>query len=319
MNSPAGGNTTVDGHAQYENRDVIALTTRYQHQPESGAGGSGSAQPGEADPSKPFELVYALFVDGTTFLPIAARATVEQSGVVKRGGGIVRFENGFVKADSLAPGFLDPSAVGYVAPDELDRRALEDPALPVPVYWLGRSFDPGHGLPVLKLTEVDTRSLLPGQGPGSALGIYYASDDGADRVGLELWPLGAWEAFQKLVGARLIWAECSDTHELDIPGGHAVIRLGHEPTSHGPEGGVYVLTPGVVPIATPSQTPIPAIACPKGPPDRFMAEVHYAEVVVTLQAPLGTSAQEGKPFGVFDDEAALKQVIAGLRLRHAGE
>jgi hypothetical protein len=31
MNYPAGGDTTVDGHAQYENRDVIALTTRYQH------------------------------------------------------------------------------------------------------------------------------------------------------------------------------------------------------------------------------------------------------------------------------------------------
>jgi hypothetical protein len=318
MNYPAGAGPTVDTNAHYEGHDAVTLTTRYHREPEPGSE-IPTPQPGEPDGTKPYDFVYSLFVDRTTFLPIAATAQLEQDGVTLGIGGATHFENSFVKAESLAADFLEPSAVGYVPPEELERRALEDPALPVPVYWLGRSFDPGHGLPVLKLTEVDTRSLLPGQGPGSALGIYYASDGGAGRVGLEVWPPGAWEAFQKLLGARLVWAECSDTSEFDVPGGHAVIRRGHEPTSHGPEGGVYVLTPGVVPTATPSPTPIPASACPKGPPDRFMAEVHYADVGVTLQAPLATSAQEGKPFGVFDDEGALKQVIAGLRLRHAGE
>lgn len=103
-----------------------------------------------------------------------------------------------------------------------------------------------------------------------------------------------------------------------MSGGQAIVLLGHEPGR--PDlGNGYRVTPGVVPTATPTPTPIPLSACPKGPADRFMAEVHYADVVVTLQAPLALMDQSGAPYGAFDDETALERVIAGLRVRRAGE
>lgn len=186
MDYPASADVKVDTSAKYEGREVVVLTTRSVHQPEPGAGQHGTPAPGDPDPTKPTALVYRLFVDRTTFLPIASVAEVEQAGVVVRGGVVVRFKNDFVRADSLASDFLEPSAVGYVDPGDRQKQLLDDPASPVPVYWLGRSFDPGNGLPVLKLAEVDGRSRVPGAGPWSALALSYASSSGSDRVQLDL-------------------------------------------------------------------------------------------------------------------------------------
>ena len=50
-----------------------------------------------------------------------------------------------------------------------------------------------------------------------------------------------------------------------------------------------------------------------------MAEIHYSDVVVTVNAPLALLDQSGTKFGAFDTEAALHAVAAGLRLRAHGE
>ena len=70
--------------------------------------------------------------------------------------------------------------------EEVDRElALEDPALEIPVYWLGRRFAP-PGLPVLALERAE---YLRG-GSRNEVEIVYAGDGGA--VTLELWRADKW-------------------------------------------------------------------------------------------------------------------------------
>jgi hypothetical protein len=72
------------------------------------------------------------------------------------------------------------------SPQEDDRElALEDPALELPVYWLGRRFTP-PGLPVLTLERAE---YLRG-GPGPEVEIDYAGEGGG--VTLFLWGAADW-------------------------------------------------------------------------------------------------------------------------------
>lgn len=48
---------------------------------------------------------------------------------------------------------------------------LDDPSLKLPVYWLGRSFDPGGSLPSLELEAATV--LSPGGGPGDTVKLDY--------------------------------------------------------------------------------------------------------------------------------------------------
>lgn len=82
-------------------------------------------------------------------------------------------------------------------PQEEDDRelALEDPALEIPVYWLGRHFAP-PGLPVLTLERAE---YLRGEG-GSEAEIDYVGD--GSRVTLVLWRTERWRRSRGPTAAR---------------------------------------------------------------------------------------------------------------------
>jgi hypothetical protein len=316
--SPEATSFTVVPSSNFDGTGTFALESRWTIEPAPLSDPPPPAPPWSSrqpNRAKPTNVVYRFHVDRSTFLPFAGVMTVEQDGQMF-GESVFRFTNDFVARDRLPPSFLDPSSVGYVPQATRDLATLDDPALPVPVYWLGRDFDPGGGLPLLRLSEVDSRSLTPGAGPGSALALHYESAGGTDRVWVDLWPVGAFERYREQVGGALIWASCSESHESAVAGGQLIVLAGHER----PFG---VPTAGAV---RPGATPAPASpaaggdgGCPANGFDRFMAEVHLQGVVVTLNAPLALIDQRGDLFGAFDTEAALKLVAAGLRMRRAGE
>jgi hypothetical protein len=96
-------------------------------------------------------------------------------------------------------------------PTEEDDReiGLEDPAIDIPVYWLGREFE-REGLPKL---ELDRGEHLRGDGGGSEVRIEYQADGGG--VTLDLWKPEAW--------ARSERTSCGRRSEVRVEGGRAEV------------------------------------------------------------------------------------------------
>jgi hypothetical protein len=108
-------------------------------------------------------------------------------------------------------------------PQEEDDRelALEDPALELPVYWLGRRFAPPD-LPVLTLERAE---YLRGA-PGHEVEIDYAGKGG--RVTLFLWSPNKWRrAKSRLTAVRfdevVVAVEATDAYESEN-GADAIVR-----------------------------------------------------------------------------------------------
>jgi hypothetical protein len=84
---------------------------------------------------------------------------------------------------------------------------LEDPAIPIPVYWLGREYEP-PGLPKLRLSSGE---YARGGGPGNEAKIDYEGEGGG--VTLELWTPEAWKRF-----ASSRFGRRCDQHRLSADG-----------------------------------------------------------------------------------------------------
>lgn len=91
------------------------------------------------------------------------------------------------------------------AADELDSAevALEDPALRIPVYWLGQPFAPGHGLPKMRL--YDSGSISKGRPRSPRVSLLYTDRldfERAEMVYVNLWSAQQWERL-RASGRRL--------------------------------------------------------------------------------------------------------------------
>jgi hypothetical protein len=104
-----------------------------------------------------------------------------------------------------------PSSPGREEDREI---GLEDPAISIPIYWLGREFAP-EGLPKL---ELERGEHLSGDGPGNDVKIDYS---GGGIVTLDLWRPEAWERFEHTRLGKL--ARCQARGRVRICRG----RIGH--------------------------------------------------------------------------------------------
>lgn len=141
---------------------------------------------------------------------------------------------------------------------------LDDPAIDVPIYWLGRHFRPGGGLPKSSLFASRFSEALPEReesderatytlGPSAPLQIYYGG------ITLATWTSSSWPIFTGSEGARVITSwKCTQTRTVPIAGGSATIYGGYKKD--------YA-------------------RCPKGPPRLFTAWVDVAGVKVVVNPP----------------------------------
>jgi len=110
--------------------------------------------------------------------------------------------------------------------EEDDRTvALDDPDLPLPVYWLGERYEPGGGLPSLDLASASNVGA-PGNGPGNELKLDYGGEGGT--VNVDVWEPERWRRVKATRFGRLIWSvPCARRSELDVSGGRAEIYGGY--------------------------------------------------------------------------------------------
>jgi hypothetical protein len=160
---------------------------------------------------------------------------------------------------------------------------LDDPALTLPVYWLGRNFKPGRGLPVARL-ESGGRAYYYGAGlAGAKVELQYSKE-----LSLSSWTKAGWRRFRAAPDGRAILAErFLKSMDVAITGGRATIYTGH--------------VDGFRP-------------CAKRSPRRFFAVVHLGGIVVGVRF---TSCRDCvKPArGSYDSLAGMKAVVRSLQLR----
>jgi hypothetical protein len=167
---------------------------------------------------------------------------------------------------------------------------LDDPALELPVYWLGRTLDPPGELPPAEL-ELAT---VGGSGPGQSVQLWYrVGGDVPDTLTLDTWVPEAWERFRRTRLGRLVWdSPCARKEIVPVAGGRAEIFLGYG-------------------APNPVQRP-----CPARPHDRVVAHVYYQDVVVAVNMPYCYECARPEPRpSPYTTPEATDEVVRSLRLR----
>jgi hypothetical protein len=159
---------------------------------------------------------------------------------------------------------------------------LDDPSIAVPVYWLGREFEPA-GLPRLDLYE--GIHLAGEQGPGNDVKIDYQGKGAG--LHLDLWRPAAWDRFKTTRLGRLVWdSPCARRSDVRIDGGRATIYGGYG------SGG-----------------------CPQTEPDHWLAHVYLGDVVLTVNRPY-CYACAGRSLGdPYNSRRGMEAVVRQLRRR----
>jgi hypothetical protein len=201
-----------------------------------------------------------------------------------------------VEAGGLATGNDDRAALHYA---QIQQRRLEfpspyteaerddtevmldDPGLKLPVYWLGRMFEPENST---STAELQTATVIERDGlPGSKLELRY------DGFNLETWTRRSWRLFQDSILGKLNRPPCTRTYAFEWEQGHANISVGYRRRTFD-EG------------------------CPDYPPTRYWAVAHVGGVVIGVNQTTCRCLSPG--FGPFSESLrGMKTVLRGLTLR----
>lgn len=218
------------------------------------------------------------------------------AGVAWRSGNVVNavFEGGLAgdkgRAAAVDLAHKQQDRLDHLTPvprTETDDReiSIDDPDLELPVYWLGREFDPAGDLPSLEL--VSAVSQGPEDGPGNLVKIDYSGG-----VTLDLWTPESWARFKGTRLGRMVWSwPCTKSKMLPLAGGgKAIIYAGYA-------------------------EPKPS-ACPSQPPDRYLAHVYLDGVVAAVNMPYCyMCASRGRGVDPYNSLEGMEAIVKGLRRR----
>jgi hypothetical protein len=169
--------------------------------------------------------------------------------------------------------------VPYTEADDL-LVPLDNPAVKLPVYWLGREFRPGGGLAPIRLTTAYA-PLLEGEAP-SETQVELEYGQGLLRIGT--WSEAGWGRYtQTKLGRELLSWKCTQATTVPSPVGEATVYGGY---------------------------PKDFTTCPTRPPEVFFAVIHSGPVVLGLNLPLCYTCFESPV-----SAAVLEAAARNLRLR----
>jgi hypothetical protein len=178
----------------------------------------------------------------------------------------------------------------YTAAERDDTEVpLENPALEVPVYWLGRHFAPVHGLPSLRLLGAGSVTRpSPGTPRVSLLYSDHRDLNHAETVYLNLWSPRQWKQLERKRGKLPASLRCATATRLKLSRGHALIYRGFEGTG-GP--------------------------CPTRRKGSYTARVYLGRVVITAETGSICAVCFGAGTGPYDSLAGMKALVKGLAPR----
>lgn len=157
---------------------------------------------------------------------------------------------------------------------------LDDPALTFPVYWVGRDFDPGAGLPTASLAEASAGQVGP---PGEKVALWY------EGFNIAAWTRQGWKRFQRsALGKANRTAPCTRTAEVELAGGRATIYAAY---GTGPR------------------------ACLSRPPHRYYAIVRIGQMVLGVNLALCAKCVPGYGSSPYNSLRAMKAIVRALVLR----
>ncbi|MDX6625000.1 MAG: hypothetical protein QOE75_2932 [Solirubrobacterales bacterium] len=238
-----------------------------------------------------------LFHTGRAWYPYALRGLHKASFLAWRSGStvaVVVAMGGSVATNDRAVAELAPrqqehilGPTPYTKAERSDAEVgLDDPAIDLPVYWLGRVFEPGGGLPSTELYESGYRGKpIPEETSGGfAEGPYAPLQANYGSIRLATWTPQTWRVFAGSKTGRAITSwKCTQTRTVPIPGGSAKIFGGYKKN--------YA-------------------RCPKKVPQAFTAWVDVAGVKITVNAPPAPDFIETvNPYGSF---AGMEAIVSAL-------
>jgi hypothetical protein len=157
---------------------------------------------------------------------------------------------------------------------------LDNPGLGLPVFWVGRDFKPGHGLPAAQLEYAYASKHGVGM-VGQKVRLEYS------RFSLGSYARAGWKRYLDSKIGRLVrtW-RCTDSRAVDLPRGHAVIFSGYAREF---------------------------ASCPRRPPTVHFADVHLGRLVLTINAPICTGCLGES--GAYSSTRGLETIARGLKPR----
>jgi hypothetical protein len=167
---------------------------------------------------------------------------------------------------------------------------LDDPALQVPVYWLGLNFVPDHGLPSNRFYDATApepyaptgkSSIGLEEGPGAVLFLRY------ENFAIDSWSAATWPLYLKAPVSRVLttW-HCTEARTVALPsGGTATIYGGYRRNYK---------------------------RCPDKAPTAFTAWVEIGGMHVVVNAPWSPTDIFHTPYDSF---AGMEAIARGLQLR----
>lgn len=181
-----------------------------------------------------------------------------------------------------------PSPYTEAERDDTEVR-LDDPSLKFPIYWVGRRFEPGQGLPATELTEAFTGEVGP---PGQRTGLWYE-----DFI-LGSWTRRSWEAYRRSALGRLnLRSPCARKTEVGLAGGRAVVYFGY-----------------ARPHATFDHGRPPAGTCPHRLPKHYWAVAYLGRMVVGVELAICTLCTEDG-YGRYNSLEGMKAILQSLQIR----
>jgi hypothetical protein len=180
---------------------------------------------------------------------------------------------------SIQQGRLEhPTPYTEAEQDDTEVR-LDDPGVKAPVYWVGRTFAPGGGLPAAALEEAF--AVEPGRGgpAGEKWSLWY------EGFTLDLWTRASWKRYAKSrLGSLNLAARCTTKEPFPLKGGNGVIFATYEGRSR---------------------------KCPQRKPDRFYGIARLGGIVVGVNLGDCFSCRGGTtgPYGTKRGVIAVMQAL----------
>jgi len=178
----------------------------------------------------------------------------------------------------------------YLRSERYDREAgFANPAIKVPIYWLGRALRPPGSLPPLHLAgALSAGGFFEGL-PGQRLGVYYSHD-----VELATWTAAGWDKFAATRrGSQMIEWRCTKTKRVPLEEGRATVYAAYDRDYK---------------------------TCPKSAPTRHfaIAEVSGAVIAVNLR-PACVKCLGAYRNDPYNSAAGVMAILRGLERRRVAE